>query len=208
VTPAGDDVRRITPDEISQRERYQLITSLVAPRPIGWISSWSAAGGANLAPFSFFNAFAATPMLVGVSIGFRSGEPKDTLANIRSRGAFCVNVVSEHLLEAMNLTSAEVAPDVDEFELVGLTRGESERVDAPFVAECLAVLECEARKEVDLGGAGYTLVIGEVVGLRVSESLPFLEGTMAVSPQALRPVGRLSGAGYMLPGSFRDLARP
>ena len=208
MTSAGEGVRRIAPDEISRSERYQLITSLVVPRPIGWLSTWSDAGGANLAPFSFFNALAASPMLVGVSIGSRKGEPKDTLANIRSRGAFCVNVVTEPQLEAMNLSSAEVPPEVDEFQLVGLARGASERVDAPFVADCPAVLECVSRQEVDLGGAGYTLVIGEVVGVLLSERLPFLEGTMAVVPEALRAVGRMSGAGYMLPGSYRQLARP
>lgn len=208
MPPDRDPVRLVTPGEISRRERYQLLTSLVVPRPIGWLSTWSAEGGANLAPFSFFNALSASPMLVGVSIGSRAGEPKDTLLNVRSRGAFCVNVVSEHLLEAMNRTSAEVAPDVDEFELAGLARAESEKVDAPFVADCPAVLECEARQEVDLGTAGYTLVIGEVVAVRLGPGLSFAEGTMAVTPQTLRPVGRLSGAGYMLPADFRDLPRP
>jgi flavin reductase (DIM6/NTAB) family NADH-FMN oxidoreductase RutF len=205
--PAGD-VRLFTPGEISRRDRYQLLTSLVVPRPIGWVSTWSDLGGANLAPFSFFNAFASSPMLVGVSIGRRSGEAKDTLVNIRSRGAFCVNVVSEHLLEVMNQTSAEVAPDVDEFELVGLLRASSERVDAPFVADCPAVLECELRQEVDLGGAAYALVIGEVVGVRLGADLHFKEGSMEVTPESLRPVGRLSGAGYMLPAAFRELTRP
>lgn len=208
MPPDPRAVRLITPGEISRRERYQLITSLVVPRPIGWLSTWSAEGGANLAPFSFFNALAASPTLVGVSIGSRSGSPKDTLLNIRNRGAFCVNVVSEHLLEAMNRTSAEVAPDVDEFELAGLPRGESEKVDAPFVADCPAVLECDARQEVELDGAGYTLVVGEVVGVRLGPQLSFADGTMAVTPETLRPVGRLSGAGYMMPGQYRDLPRP
>jgi flavin reductase (DIM6/NTAB) family NADH-FMN oxidoreductase RutF len=203
-----EEARRIAPGEISRRDRYQLLTSLVVPRPIGWISTWSASGRANLAPFSFFNALATSPMLVGVSIGERADRPKDTLVNIRERGAYCVNVVSQQFLEAMNRTSAEVGPEVDEFELAGLARGESMRVDAPFVANCPAVLECEVRQEVDLGGAGYSLLIGEVVGVRLSPRLPFKEGTMSVAPEALMPVGRLSGAGYMLPGSFQELARP
>lgn len=207
MPPDRDAVRVVTPAEISRLDRYQLLTSLVVPRPIGWLSTWSAEGGANLAPFSFFNALASSPMLVGVSVGSRSGEPKDTLLNIRSRGAFCVNVVSERLLEAMNRTSAEVDPDVDEFELAGVPRGESDKVDAPYVADCPAVLECEARQEVSLG-AGYTLTIGEVVGVRLAGGLRFLEGTMAVTPETLRPVGRLSGEGYMMPREFRNLPRP
>jgi flavin reductase (DIM6/NTAB) family NADH-FMN oxidoreductase RutF len=206
--PPIEPGRRIDPDRISGRERYQLLTSLVVPRPIGWLSTWDAEGGANLAPYSFFNALAASPMIVGVSIGQRSGRPKDTLLNIRARGGFCVNVVSEPLLEAMNQTSAEVAPGVDEFALAGLTRAASDRVDAPFVVGAPAVLECLARQEVDLGGAPNTLVIAEVVGLRLSPDLPFLDGTMSVRSDALRPVGRLSGAEYMLPGRVRQLPRP
>ena len=78
-----EGARLFEPDALTRRERYQLITSLVVPRPIGWVSTWSAEGGANLAPFSFFYALAASPMLVGVSVGTRGGEPKDTLLNIR-----------------------------------------------------------------------------------------------------------------------------
>ena len=198
----------IDPADISGRERYQLITSLVVPRPIGWVSTWDEAGRANLAPYSFFNAISASPMLVAVSIGQRKGTLKDTLVNLRSRGAFCLNVVTEPLLEAMNATSAEVGPEVDEFELAGLGRATSERVDAPYVAECPAVFECEVSQEVDLGESPYVLVIGEVVGVRLSESLPLAEGTMTVDSDALRAVGRMSGAEYMLPREKKVLPRP
>jgi len=205
---SGEPTRLIDTSEISRRERYQLITSLVVPRPIGWISTWDEDGGANLAPFSFFNAFSSSPMLVGVSVGHRDRGPKDTLRNIRTRGAFCVNVVSEHLLEAMNATAAEVAPKIDEFDLAGLEPVTSDRVDAPFVDGCPAVLECEVRQEVDLGGAPNTLVIGEVVGVRLSAALSMADGTMTVDAGELRPVGRLSGAEYALPGTVRKLPRP
>jgi flavin reductase (DIM6/NTAB) family NADH-FMN oxidoreductase RutF len=200
--------RLIDPAEISGRDRYQLITSLVVPRPIGWISTWDEAGKANLAPFSFFNAISATPMLVAVSIGQRAGQSKDTLVNLRSRGEFCVNVVTEPLLEAMNATSAEVGPEVDEFELAGLGRGVSLCVDAPYVQECPAVFECRVRQEVDLGDTGYALVIGEIVGVRLGDSLTMAAGTMTVDSSALRPVGRMSGAEYMLPREMRILPRP
>jgi flavin reductase (DIM6/NTAB) family NADH-FMN oxidoreductase RutF len=147
-------------------------------------------------------------MLVAVSIGQRQGALKDTLRNLRSRGAFCLNVVTEPLLEAMNATSAEVGPEVDEFELAGLGRAASERVDAPYVAECPAVFECRVSQEVDLGESPYVLVIGEVVGVRLSEALPTAEGTMTVDSAALRAVGRMSGAEYMLPRETKLLPRP
>ena len=201
-------MQRIDPTELPGRKRYELMTSLVVPRPIGWISTWDAAGGANLAPFSYFGAVSTSPLLVAVSVGLRRDGPKDTAVNIRGRGAFCHNVVSESFLEAMNATSADVAPDVDEFELVGLERGVSERVDAPFVVGAPAVLECRVLKEVDLEGALNALFIGEVVGVLVDESLPFVEGTLSIDPEALRPVGRLAGQAYALPGDVRWLARP
>ena len=201
-------MRLIDPSTLGGRERYELLTSLVVPRPIGWISTWGEDGVANLAPFSYFGALSASPMLVGVSIGHRTTGPKDTLVNMRSRGAFCVNVVSEPLLEAMNASSADVGPEVDEFELVGLEALTSDRIDAPYVPGGPAVLECEVRKEVDLDGAPNVLVIGEVVGLRIDASLPFEEGTLSVIAEQLRPVGRLSGACYALPGAVSRLPRP
>jgi flavin reductase (DIM6/NTAB) family NADH-FMN oxidoreductase RutF len=185
-----------------------LITSLVVPRPIGWISTWDDTGGANLAPYSFFNAISASPMLVAVSIGQRKGELKDTLLNLRRRGEFCMNVVTEPLLEALNATSAEVGPGVDEFELAGLGRAASQLVDAPYVAECPAVFECRVSQEVDLGESPNVLVIGEVVGVRLSGSLPMADGTMIVDSGVLGAVGRMSGAEYMLPREKRILPRP
>lgn len=147
-------------------------------------------------------------MLVGVSVGHRPGGPKDTLINIRERGAFCANVVTDRHLEAMNATSADVAYGTSEFELAGLTATGSERVDAPYVAEGPAILECEVSSEVELEGGANTLVIGRVVGVRVSPELPFLEGTRCVDPAALRPVGRLWGAAYAMPGEIRIIPRP
>lgn len=200
-------MRTIDPSELSPRDRYQLITSLVVPRPIGWISTWGT-GGPNLAPYSFFNAISGSPMLVAVSIGQRKGAPKDTLLNLRSRGAFCANVVSEPFLGAMNATSAEVGAEVDEFALAGLELARSERVDAPYVAGCPAVFECLVFKEVDLTPSTNVLVIGEVVGVRLSDALPVADGTMTVDAQALAAVGRLSGAEYMLPRERAHLPRP
>lgn len=189
-------------------ERYHLLASLVVPRPIGWISTWGEDGVSNLAPFSYFAAISAAPMLVSVSIGDRGGGSKDTLTNLRRRGELCVNVATEELLVAMNESSASVPPGVDEFELAGLGRAESERVDAPFVADCPAVLECRVRQEVDLGGAPNTLVIAEVVGVRLSEELDFEEGTMLVRPELLRPVGRLGGSAYAVVREVERIVRP
>jgi flavin reductase (DIM6/NTAB) family NADH-FMN oxidoreductase RutF len=202
------DFVSVRPEELSGMDRYDLLTSLVVPRPIGWISTRSPLGLPNLAPFSYFAALASSPLLVGASIGSRRGEPKDTLRNALETGAFCVNVCSQDLLEAMNLTSGEYPPSVDEFALAGLTPMDGEVVGAPWVGEAPAALECELIKEVELGKAPNTLIIGEVRAVHLKTSLQRLPGSWAVDPASLRPVGRLGRARYFLSGDIRVLPRP
>lgn len=192
---------------LGNRERYQLLTSLVVPRPIAWLSTRSAAGARNLAPFSYFAALSATPFLIGVSLGARRGEPKDTLRNIRETGAFCVNVVTEPQLEAMNATSGEYGPEVDEFAHAGLASAQAESVDAPYVANAPAVLECRLFKEVELDGSVHTLVIGEVLRVRLDDRF-LIPGTHFADTAALRPVARLWGNLYGTLGETPALARP
>ncbi|HEU0012650.1 MAG TPA: flavin reductase family protein [Longimicrobium sp.] len=193
---------------LTNRDRYQLLTSLVVPRPIAWVSTHTPDGRPNLAPYSYFAALSATPLLVGVSIGSRRGEPKDTLRNIRDTGAFCINVVTEAQLAAMNESAGEYAPDVDEFARAGLAPARAEAVDAPYVADCPAVLECRLFKEVELEGSANTLVIGEVVRVHVSDALRFAPGRLDVETATLRPVGRLWGDLYALVGEMPSLPRP
>lgn len=199
----GLDVRALP-----RRERYQLLTSLVVPRPIAWVSTRSADGVPNLAPFSYFSAVSAEPMLLSVSIGHRRGGPKDTLRNVLETGVFCVNVVTEPWLAQMNETSGEWPPEVDEFERAGLRLEEAESVAAPYVAGCPAVLECRLFREVPLEGAPNTLVVGEVLRVRLAEDVPTVEGTRFVDSAALRPVGRLWGDLYALLGETPALPRP
>ena len=199
--------RVISTAAIDGVERYQLLTSLVVPRPIGWVSTRGEDGTLNVAPFSFFAAISASPMLVSLSIGVRRGIAKDSLRNIRHRGAFCVNVVTEGQLVDMNQTAASLPSDQDEFALAGLEVAEAESVEAPYVANCPAVLECRLFKEVDLDGTG-SLVIGEVTAVRLDQTLPTIEGSAFVDTEALRPVGRLWGSAYTLLGEVKILERP
>ena len=193
---------------LSGRQRYQLLTSLVVPRPIAWISTRSPEGRRNLAPFSYFAAVSATPFLVSVSIGSRGEVEKDTLRNIRRTGAFCVNVATEPQLAQMNQTAGEYGPEVDEFERAGLASADGESVDAPYVADCPAVLECRLFRVVELEGSPNTLVLGEVVRVRLSDDVPLAPGTLFADTTALRPVARLWGDLYATIGDTPALQRP
>jgi flavin reductase (DIM6/NTAB) family NADH-FMN oxidoreductase RutF len=193
---------------ITARNRYELLTSLVVPRPIAWVSTRSAAGEPNLAPFSYFAAVSPTPFLVSVSIGHRGGRPKDSLRNILDTGCFCVNLATVGQLAQMNHSSGEYPPEVDEFTHAGVPMAWAESVDAPYVADAPAVLECRLFKHVELEGAANTLVIGEVLRVRLSDRLPLQDGTMFVDTHALAPVARLWGDGYALIGDTPSLQRP
>ena len=146
--------------------------AIVGPRPIGWISSQSSAGLLNLAPYSFFNAFNYTPPLIGFSsIGY-----KDTVRNIEETGEFVWNLVTRDLAEAMNLSCAAVAPEVNEFELAGLTPQASSLVKPPRVADCPVAFECKLSQLIRLRGANGVevdswLVLGEVIGVHIAENL-------------------------------------
>ena len=195
-------------EDLAAPDRYDLLTSLVIPRPIGWLSTRSPKGVNNLAPFSYFQALASDPLLVGVSIGMRKGRPKDTLENIRSTQAFCVNLCSVDLLEAMNLTSGDYGEEVDEFSAAGVTAVGATMVSAPLVLESPAGMECELVKEVTLEPARNVLVVGRVLGVHLDEELELLPGRWSVDPTSLRLVARLGRDRYMLPGEVLELPRP
>jgi len=146
-------------------------------------------------------------MLVGVSIGLRSTGPKDTLRNLRRTGAFCVNVVGESQLDAMNETAADFGPEVDEASHVGLDLAAATVVDAPYVPEAPAVLECSLYRELELPEASADFVVGRVEAVHLSPELRMLPGTRYVDPQTFRPVGRLHGRAYGMLGEVRFLHR-
>ncbi len=146
--------------------------AIVGPRPIGWISSHDAQGVLNLAPYSFFNAFNYTPPLVG----FSSIGDKDTVRNARQTGEFVWNLATRPLAEAMNASCASVPPEVNEFELAGLTPVSSRVISVPRVAESPVSFECRVTQIIQLQGADGTpvetwLTLGEVVAVHIRKAL-------------------------------------
>jgi flavin reductase (DIM6/NTAB) family NADH-FMN oxidoreductase RutF len=187
--------------------------AIVTPRPIGWISSLDARGRANLAPYSFFNGCGdAPPMVMFAQTGRKSRpEPvKDTVANIRETGEFACNIVSQALREAMNLSSGTYQPEVDEFELAGLTKAPGISISAPHVAEAPAVLECKLVKIVDdlpswREHAFNIMVIGEVVGVHIDDAI-VKDGRVDVV--GYNPVARMGYKDYTTVTDIWAMERP
>ena len=161
---------QIDPARQSHAENYKLLTNLVIPRPIAWVTTLSPGGLVNLAPFSFFNAVSSDPMYVVLGIGRGVGEtPKDTLRNVLDQRELVVNLVTEDLLGAMNTSAADFPPDQSELVAAGLHTAPSVHVKAPRVAESPVSLECRLYKTEPLGSS--TLVIAEVVMFHVADPL-------------------------------------
>lgn len=179
--------------------------AIVAPRPIGWISTVSADGIANLAPYSFFNAFSESPHYVA----FGSGGVKDSLRNINETGEFAMNLATYDLREAMNVSSGHVAAHVDEFQIAGLTAVPCSAIRVPRVGESPVCLECRHFQTVDLpddqGKVQDYLVIGRVVGVHIADHF-IVEGR--VNTAAMRPIARLGYAEYATVESAWRMRRP
>lgn len=191
---------RLAPSEMSDREQYHLATSLVVPRPIAWVSTLSDGGVPNLAPHSYFNVISSAPLIVH----FTSTGLKDSVTNCRTTGEFVVSFVSHDLATAMNVTSAKLPPEEDEFRWAGLRAVASEVVGPPRVEGAKAAMECKVVEIVSKGN-GH-MVFGEVVLAHVDESV-MSEGR--IDPTAVDAVGRMGGSWYTRATSdLFELKRP
>lgn len=189
---------QFVPEDLAPREAYHLLTSLVVPRPIAWVSTLAEDGARNLAPHSYFNIISSDPPIVH----FTSSGLKDTLRNARATGEFVVNVVSRDVADAMNITAASFAPGEDEFDWAALDAEPSTVVSPPRVAGIKAALECRVREVLSMGNG--TMVFGEVVHIHVADDV-WRDGR--VHPELLRPVGRLSGSDYTFVEEIHRLPR-
>ncbi|PHK95328.1 flavin reductase [Pseudoroseomonas rhizosphaerae] len=179
---------------LTPRERYKLLIGTVVPRPIAWVVTVDAAGRPNAAPYSFFNCLSADPAIVALGIEFRAGgAPKDTGRNIRETGCFTVNIVSDALVEAMNVCAVPFAPEVDELERAGLELLPGTAVASPRIARSPAALECRLHSFLEIG-ASREIVLGEVVHAHLHAGL--VNDSLHVDPVALDAVGRMGGHGY------------
>jgi len=180
--------------------------AIVSPRPIGWIGSRGSDGSINLAPYSFFNAISDRPKLVM----FSSAGLKHSQRNAIETGEFTCNFVSRNLVEKMNISSAAVDYGVDEFALSGLAARKGELVDAPYVAEAFAVLECKVTetlvpKSLTGENSENIMILGQVIGIHIDETI-IRDGRLDMA--IARPVARMGYMDYSEGSDVFEMFRP
>lgn len=188
---------------LSEHERYKILIGTVVPRPIALVTTLDPDGRVNAAPFSFFNCLSAEPAIVALGVEYRGdGSPKDTVHNIARTEEFTVNIVSNAILEAMNVCSVPFAPGIDELAEAGLTALPGSRVACPRIAQAPAALEC--RRYVGLQiGRSREIVLGQVVAAHLRADI--VNERLHVDPQLLDAIGRMGGHGYVRSDATFDL---
>ncbi len=175
--------------------------ALITPRPIGWISTRSAAGEDNLAPYSFFNGAAYVPP----QVMFTSTDVKDNLTNIQQTGVFCVNICAAEKMDAMNITSAALPHDVDEFVEAGVDKVECSEIACARVGDAPASMECRMTEIVRLKGADNYLILGEVVGIHMRDDY-IVDGKFDAT--LYQPLSRMGYRDYTIVKEVFELKRP
>ncbi|WP_372622165.1 flavin reductase family protein [Falsiroseomonas sp.] len=181
--------------DLPREARSKLLHSTIVPRPIAWVVTRHAHGGTNAAPFSFFNVVSTEPPLLCIGMAARTDGDKDTLANIRRSGQFVVNLVPMAMAEAMNQTSAEFGPEVDELARCGLATQPSSNVDPPRIAGSPVAMECETFRLVDLDQGG-AVVLGRVLAMHLAEEMLLDPARQYVDTPRLGLIGRMHGGGW------------
>jgi flavin reductase (DIM6/NTAB) family NADH-FMN oxidoreductase RutF len=194
-----DNSMKFEMDKTPARQIYNLLIGLVAPRPIAWVTSMDENGRLNAAPFSAYNYLCTDPPIVGMGVMNRPGRgflPKDTARNIRRTGEFVINVVTEDLIEKMNICATDFPAEVSELEMAGLTTAPSSVVKVPRIAEAHAALECKEFTTMEIGRS--RIVLGRVVAMFVEDQFIVPEQNGAgpyIRSEELHAMGRMNGLG-------------
>ncbi|MCC8940837.1 flavin reductase family protein [Bradyrhizobium sp. Arg68] len=183
------------PENLTQRERYKVLTSFVLPRPIAWVTSLGEGGVVNAAPFSFFNAMCEDPPLCVFAVNRRPDHrEKDTLVNIRRTGEFVVNLTDEPLARAMHESSGDFPPEIGEPDYLGLKLAPSHRVAVPRLADAPWAMECKTWKLIDVNG-DRQLIMGEGIHFYIRDDL-WDHDAMRVHMERYHPIGRMFADRY------------
>lgn len=196
---ATDPATSVRAADLGPEDCYRLLSGLVVPRPIAWISTCNEAGIANLAPFSCYTFVCSKPPMVGVNIGRRNGELKDTARNIRDTGVFVLNIGDEPMLDAMHQSADEYAAAESELGLLGLRSVPGSEVVAPRLVDVPASMECRLHSIQEFGDTRAQFIVGEVVQFHFREGV-CVDGRVDLAK--LNPVGRIGGLQYCRIGAL------
>jgi flavin reductase (DIM6/NTAB) family NADH-FMN oxidoreductase RutF len=204
---SGDDIMFYRPAD-GHALPHNPFNAIITPRPIGWISTRDGTGRNNLAPYSFFNGVAYVPpqvMFASTGVKEDRGDTKDSVANIRDTGVFCVNIVEYAMKDAMNASSATLPLDVDEFDKAGLETAECDTINCARVASAPASLECRMTQIVKIEGDTNYVVFGEVTGVHLRDDC-IVDGRFDVT--TYQPLSRMGYRDYTVVRDVFELLRP
>lgn len=183
----------VDPNTLDAMDSHKILTSIIIPRPIAWVTTLNENGSVNAAPFSFFMGVSTKPPRLAISISAKGGEIKDTAKNIIKNSEFVVNMVTDTNVEAMNSTAGLYDYGVEELKIAGLSTSGSDKIAPPCIKESPVSMECMLEKVVEIGAENHFLIIGEVVLFHIDDG-KFENGI--VDPQKIHAVGRLEGSSY------------
>ncbi|MBR1245395.1 flavin reductase family protein [Bradyrhizobium sp. AUGA SZCCT0169] len=193
---------RIDPSDLDAERAYRLITGIVVPRPIAWVTSASSGGTVNLAPFSAFTFVSPKPPMLAISVGRKAGIYKDTAHNILGNEEYVVHIADSSLMIAVHESSTEHPPDVSEVEELQLETLPSERIKVPRLAAAPIAMECRFRQCLEFGETRSRLIVGEVLAFHIRDGL--LQNGK-IETEALDPIARIGGPRYARLGEIVTL---
>ena len=193
---------RIDPAELGAERIYRLMTGIVVPRPIAWVTSLSASGVLNLAPFSAFTFVSPKPPMLAISVGRKSGVYKDTARNILDREEYVIHIADSPLMSAVHESSAEHPPEVSEVEVLGLETTPSDHIAVPRLTAAPIAMECRFRQCLEFGDTRSRLIVGEVVAFHIKDDL-LANGK--IETESLDPIARIAGPRYARLGEIFTL---
>jgi flavin reductase (DIM6/NTAB) family NADH-FMN oxidoreductase RutF len=193
---------RIDPSELGAEQAYRLLTGIVVPRPIAWVTSLSEAGVLNLAPFSAFTFVSPKPPMLAVSVGRKAGIYKDTAHNILNNEEYVVHIADSTLMNAVHESSIEHPPEVSEVEELKLQTLASERVKVPRLAAPPIAMECRFRQCLEFGETRSRLIVGEILVFHIRDGLL---NNGKIETEALDPIARIAGPRYARLGDIVTL---
>jgi flavin reductase (DIM6/NTAB) family NADH-FMN oxidoreductase RutF len=196
-------VSTIDPASLSLSERYRLLTGIVVPRPIAWVTTLShKRGPVNLAPFSCFTFLCYDPMLLGFVVGRKNAGRKDTAANIAATGEFVIHIPDEPLVEPVHLSAIEHGPEVSEVDQLGLATSSSETISVPRLIDVPVSLECRHHRTIEFGDIRSEFIVGLVTRIHARDGL-VTDGK--IDTGELNPLSRLAGPRYASIGTVREM---